>query len=77
MKKIAIIIVIILLISIAWFSWNTMTKKEVVEETPEQVLDMSTQTDTTDEIEVKIDNLDADLDLSEDFNGVDAEIKAI
>lgn len=76
MKKIATIIVIILLISIAWYSWDSMTKKEIIE-TPEQLLDKNTQADTVDEIEVKLDNLDADLNLSEDFNEVDAEIKAI
>ncbi len=77
MKKIVIIVIIILLIAITWFSWNKMNTKEVIQETPQQVLDKATQADTTDEIEVKLDSLDTDTNSSADFDGIDAEIKSI
>lgn len=77
MKKITPIIIVILLILVVWFSWNKLAKKEVVEQTPEQVLDKSTQADTTNEIEVKLDTIDVDASTLEDFNSVDAEIKSI
>lgn len=77
MKKITPIIIVIILILVVWFTWNKMDKKEVIEETPEQILDKSTQADTTDEIEVKLDNIDVNGSSTEDFGGVDAEIKSI
>ena len=54
-----------------------MNTKEVIQETPQQVLDKATQADTTDEIEVKLDSLDTDTNSSADFDGIDAEIKSI
>lgn len=77
MKKTATIVIIILLIAIVWFSWNNLSKKDFQQETPEQVLDKATQADTTDEIEVKLDTLDIDINSAVDFGAVDAEIKSI
>ncbi len=77
MKKIIPVLIVILLIAIVWFSWKSINKKEVMLETPEQVLDKATQADKTDEIEVKLDTLDTESDSSVDFGGVDAEIKGI
>jgi predicted negative regulator of RcsB-dependent stress response len=77
MKKILPIIIVILLIVIVWFSWKTVSKKEVVQETPEQVLDKATQSDKTDEIEIKLDGVDVDTNSSADFDSVDGDIKGI
>lgn len=76
MKKI-IPIIVILLIAIVWFSWKSMNKDETVQETPEQILDNSTQADTTDEIEVKLDTVDVDFNSTEDFQSIDSEINSI
>jgi uncharacterized protein YxeA len=77
MKIISTIIIIILLITVAWFSWDKMNKEESMVETSEQVLDNATQADTTDEIEIKFDSIDMEGNSSSDFDSVDAEIKSI
>lgn len=76
MKKIILIVVIVILIAVGWYSWTKMNKVKVLE-SPEQVLDKSTQADTIDEIDVKLKNIDIDTDSSADFDSIDDEIKGI
>jgi hypothetical protein len=76
MKKI-IPILVLLLILIGVFSWKIMSEKEVVEQTPVEVLDNATKADTTDEIEVKLDTIDINASSTVDFETMDADIKSI
>lgn len=77
MKKIISVLIVILLIAIVWFSWNNISKKDVMQTTPEQALDQATQADTTDDIGNKLDTLDIEADSDADFKNVDSEIKSI
>ncbi len=77
MKIISKIIIVIILIVIVWFSWNKLIKKDDVMETSEEVLDKSTQADTTDDINSKLNDINIDVNSSEDFESIDAEINSI
>ncbi len=78
MKKIVIIIILVVIVILAGIaiSKNNAMKKKAAE-TPVEVLDKSTQNDSTTNIDSNLESIDVNSGADADFNSMDADIKAL
>jgi len=78
MNKNTIITIISIIVIVGLvFVFVEKNKNDMIQETPEQVLDRSTQDDTVNTIENDLDNIDINASSSTDFESVNMQINSL
>lgn len=77
MNRIIIVLIIIILASIGFISWQNNKKNQSTEITPVQALDKSTKADTTNDIDTNLDKINTDTGSDVDLKSIDTDLKNI